>query len=275
MITLKALFAIFLSAVLSTYCLALNPSKTYKTTPHDHQMKFEEINIPTSDGATLHAWFFPTENGDQLMVMSHDGVGNMADYFARVRILVNYGFNVLCYDYRGYGSSSDFSIDRLQYIYTEFFTDFDSVIKYCQNRFNHEIVAYGWGIGAGISIVRGYNKNGIEGIIADDPFVDLIRLKAKFNEIQAVMKIPDEIMNSKYNPFDVVNEEPSMDLRGILYFHGNKNILFTYDEMNRLLDATNLVNKELYAFKVSQRMDNYHINESSYTKRIYAFVMNL
>ena len=275
MITSKTLFAFYLTVVVSAHCLGLNPSKTYKTTPDDHQMNFEEISIPTSDGAALTAWYFPTQNGDQLMVMSHDGVGNMADFIGRVRILVNYGFNVLCYDYRGYGTSSDFNVDRLQYIYQEFFTDFDAVVKYSSERFNHEIIAYGWGIGGGISIVRGYKNSHIAGIIADDPFVDLIRLKAKFREIQAVMKIPDEIMNSKYNPYDVVSGEPSMGLRGMLFFHGNKNILFTYDEMNRLLDATNLVNKELYSFKVSQRMDNFHINESEYTKRIYAFVMNL
>ncbi len=254
---------------------ALNPSKTYKTTPEELQMEFEEIKIPTSDGATLNAWYFPTENGDQLMVMSHDGVGNMADYLNRVRMFVNYGFAVLCYDYRGFGSSSTFDIDRLQYIYQEFFTDFNAAAQYCANRFDHEIIAYGWGIGGGISLVRGFQMKGIVGVIADDPFVDFIRLKARFKQLQAVMKIPNELMNSQYNPFDVVGGDPSMDLRGVLLFHGSKNLLFTFDEMKSLLDEANLINKELYSFKVSQNMDNYKVNQSDYSRRIYAFVMNL
>ncbi|MFY0626648.1 MAG: alpha/beta hydrolase [Reichenbachiella sp.] len=238
-------------------------------------MKFEDVKITTKDGATLQAWYFPSNLGDQLMIISHDGVGNMGDYLERVRILVQYGFSVITYDYRGYGTSSEFNIDKLQYVYKEFFTDFDAVVEYCSNRFHHEIIAYGWGIGGGISITHGFDRHDVTGIICDDPFIDFTILKTKFKEIQAIMKLPSGIEHSDYSTFDVVKGKPGPDLRGVLYLHGDRNYLFSYDDMQNLLDATNLENKELIRFKKSGHMDNFKVNESTYARNIYGFVMNL
>jgi len=257
------------------HAIALNPSKEYRVTPHDTRMAFEEIKISTRDGAVLNAWYFPSKMSEQLMVISHDGVGNMGEYLERVKILINYGFSVITYDYRGYGQSSDFGINKLQYVYKEFFTDFEAVVEYCSTRFQGEIIAYGWGIGGGISITRGFDRMGITGIICDDPFIDFTMLKAKFKEIQAVMKLPDGIVHADYNSIDAVRKKPATSLRGVLYLHGDSNYLFSYDDMQRLLDATNLGNKELVKFKDSQHMDNFKVNESFYARKIYAFVVNL
>lgn len=254
---------------------SLNPKKEYTETPHDHRMEHEEISIKTADGLNLNAWYFPSDLGDQLMVISHDGVGNMGDYLERVRILVNYGFSVITYDYRGFGSSSTFEINNYQYVYKEFFDDFDAVIGYCSERFHHDIIAYGWGIGGGISVTHGFDRKDITGIIADDPFIDFTILKEKFIELNTVMVLPDGIEHTDYDTFEVVKSEPGNDLRGILYLHGSRNYLFTESQMQNLLEATNLANKELYSFKASKHMDNFTVNESAYARKIYAFVMNL
>ncbi|MEO9967010.1 MAG: alpha/beta hydrolase [Reichenbachiella sp.] len=238
-------------------------------------MKYEKVTIPSSDGIQLHAWYFPSDLGDQLMIISHDGVGNMGDYLERVRILVNYGFSVLIYDYRGYGASSDFEINKFQYVYKEFYEDFDAVYSYCEERFHHELIAYGWGIGAGISVARGYQKDDIAGIIADEPFVDFTQLKLQFKKINAVMTLPSGIENSNYNALNVVKLEAGDNLRGILYLHGAKNFLYTAEDMELLLNSTSLDIKELYQFDVASRMDNFTVNESEYARQIYAFVLNL
>lgn len=255
--------------------LALSPKRTYSKTPHDFRMTYEKLMIPSSGGASLHAWYFPSDLGDQLMIISHDGVGNMGDYLERVRILINYGFSVVIYDYRGYGQSSDFRVNNLQYVYKEFYDDFDAVYNYCEDRFHHELIAYGWGIGAGISLTRGYLKDDIAGIIADEPFVDFTTLKSRFTEINAIMTLPAGIENNDFNSLNVVKKEAGQNLRGVLYLHGTQNFLYSTADMELLLDATSLDNKELYQFDLASRMDNFTVNESEYARQIYAFVLNL
>ncbi|WP_422358988.1 alpha/beta hydrolase [Reichenbachiella sp.] len=265
----------FIILFVSCFLLALSPKKTYKHTPHDYHMKYERIMIPSTNGAQLSAWYFPSDLGDQLMIISHDGVGNMGDYLERVKILVHYGFSVVIYDYRGFGASSDFKINNYQYVYKEFYDDFDAVYNYCEERFHHELIAYGWGIGAGISVTRGYQKNDIAGIIADEPFVDFTTLKTQFKNINAVMTLPEGIEDNDYNTLNVVKKEPGKNLRGILYIHGSKNFLYTTEDMDKLMNATSHDFKELYQFDVASRMDNFTVNESEYAKQIYAFVLNL
>ncbi|SHJ41994.1 Serine aminopeptidase, S33 [Reichenbachiella agariperforans] len=268
------LILLFVFLLFGKACLALSPSRTYKTLPQDHRMKYESIKIPTPDGAILQAWYFPSSRGNQLMVISHDGVENMAAYLERVRIFVNYGFNVVTYDYRGFGGSSDFQIDPLNYIYKEFFTDFDAVIAYVSERFDHEIIVYGWGIGAGIGLNHGYNRHQITGIIADNPYVDFAALGSRFKAIHSPMKIPSSVMIPEFNTITVVSQPAGKDLRGILYFHGNENYVFKEEDMQRLYDQTDFEFKQLHVFEKSGHMDNFTVNESTYARIIYGFVMN-
>ncbi|MEO9802103.1 MAG: alpha/beta hydrolase [Reichenbachiella sp.] len=266
---------LFLLFLIPSALFALSPKRNYSRTPHDLHMTYEKLSIPSTNNMQLHAWYFPSDLGDQLMIISHDGVGNMGDYLERVRILVNYGFSVVIYDYRGFGQSSDFNIDKYQYIYKEFYDDFDAVYNYCEARFHHELIAYGWGIGAGISLVRGYQKDDIAGIIADEPFVDFTKLKTQFSKINAIMTLPAGIENSSYNALNMVKNQPGEKLRGILYLHGSKNFLYSTDDMELLLASTTLEFTELYQFDVASRMDNFTVNESEYARQIYAFVLNL
>lgn len=266
---------IFVFILLESPLMALSPKHTYDHTPHDHHMTYEKLLIPSTNGAQLNAWYFPSHLGDQLMIISHDGVGNMGDYLERVKILVNYGFSVLIYDYRGFGQSSDFNINKYQYVYKEFYDDFDAVYNFCESKFHHELIAYGWGIGAGISVARGYQKEDIAGIIADEPFVDFTALKTKFIRMNAVMVLPSDIENNNFNTLNVVKNEPGKNLRGILFLHGSQNFLYSAQDMEELLNATTLEFKELYQFDLASRMDNFTINESDYAKQIYGFVLNL
>jgi len=254
---------------------ALNPSKTYSRSPHDLHMKYEKLKIKSSSEVILNAWFFPSAAGEQLIIMSHDGVGNMSNYLERIRILVDYGFSVLAYDYRGYGESSDFKIENTNYIYKEFYEDFDAVYNYCVSNYNMPLFAYGWGIGGGISIASGFTKAKLSGIIADDPFVDFEALKRSFKKINAVMHIPPEVQVPELDPIDVVKNQPGNYLGGILFFHGEKNFLVTKSDMKLLYDQVNLENKEVVYFKHASVMDNFSINESEYARKIYGFAINL
>ena len=111
----RTLFAMMMVTVLSaTAAFALNPSREYKQLPDKYNMIYEEEDVTTSDGATLKAWYFPSTGPKttQLILMCHNGEGNMADYLRKVDQFRTNGYNVVIFDYRGYGKSSDFAIDN-------------------------------------------------------------------------------------------------------------------------------------------------------------------
>ena len=274
--TLKSTSPLLLFFFLSYFnAEALSPKKTYKETPHDLRMTFEEYSIPSTDGAMVKAWYFPSDLGDQLMIVSHDGVGNMGSYVKRVQVLIQYGFSVIVYDYRGFGESSDFEINNLNYVYKEFYDDFDAVYAFSEEKFHHELIAYGWGIGAGISLARGFTKDDIAGIVADEPFYDFRQMTSQFRKIQALMQFPSGLENTKYDTKMALKQQPGKNLRGLLFLHGNHNFLFDASDIEQIMTVTNHDYKEIHEFEKSNRMDNFSLNASEYCRAIYAFALNL
>jgi dienelactone hydrolase len=176
---------------ISTSVLALNPSRKYEALPSDYGMQYEEKSIPTEDELiTLKAWFFkPAESSKRVIILSDDGEGNMADNITLISQFLSLGYNVLAYDYRGFGESSDFNINNKFYIYNEFQKDLTAVINYVRKYHATLTVLdiYGKGMGAGISIAVACNNTNVKNVIADSPYYSLSETKQKYKETSGTM----------------------------------------------------------------------------------------
>lgn len=150
---MKKVFLITVIGLMSLSIYALNPSRTYKQLPGKFNMKYTQEKIKTSDGeAELNVWFFPAKTKTKkLMLISHNGEGNMADYLRKVDQFTGLGYNVVTYDYRGFGESNEFKIDNNMYIYPHFLNDLETMIDYCRKKHAPIFDLYGWGMGAGLS----------------------------------------------------------------------------------------------------------------------------
>lgn len=72
----------------------------------------EAVSFPTSGGARLTGWFFggkAPRNGITVLLL-HGIVGKLPDYVDDTLILQSLGFNVLLFNYRGYGRSDGRSL---------------------------------------------------------------------------------------------------------------------------------------------------------------------
>lgn len=73
--------------------------------PSDHGWAFDEAFLDVSEGCT-HLWFIPAERETQRTILfSHGNAGNLGDKLNSIGIFRDMGFNVLAYDYGGYGRS--------------------------------------------------------------------------------------------------------------------------------------------------------------------------
>ncbi|WP_405497647.1 alpha/beta hydrolase [Nocardia sp. NBC_00511] len=76
-------------------------------TPAMFGVAFEELSLRTSDGETVDAWFVPAV-GETVghLLFAHGNGGNIGDRSPMLAMLAQAGFDVLIFDYRGYGQSS-------------------------------------------------------------------------------------------------------------------------------------------------------------------------
>jgi len=114
----RALVMALAAAVVATAVLTLRtrilesflffPSRSLDATPAEHGLVFEELRFSAEDGVELSAWWIPTPARPPLghVLHCHGNAGNIGTRIAAARMLSGAGFDVLLFDYRGYGASA-------------------------------------------------------------------------------------------------------------------------------------------------------------------------
>lgn len=75
-------------------------------TPSQIGLPYEDIQLKTSDGISLHGWYIPAPQPRGTVLFLHGNAGNISHRLDSVRMFHRLGYNTLIFDYRGYGSSS-------------------------------------------------------------------------------------------------------------------------------------------------------------------------
>ncbi len=269
-----AFIFILITAIFYTTGMALNPSRTYKQKPDKYNMEYEEVKVKTNDGtAELNVWDFPCKSlkTTKLILILHSGEGNMADYLRRVDQFRS-DYNVVIFDYRGYGESSEFEIDNNMYIYPHFQDDVETMIDYCRKQHTATFNLYGWGIGGGLALGVGYQRNEIKKIIADTPFLSMEDLEERFESWDEPMEVPFAGYDKKNEPQYALDNAPGKNLQQIKLIIGSNDILFTMADMKKLQAKSKLINKNVYVVENPDRKDNFRVDKSAYYKVVSEFL---
>ena len=83
------------------------PSRAIIETPEQAGVDYRDLEMETDDGERLHGWWIGarTESLGHLL-LCHGNAGNVGDRVLHAALLTATGFDVLLFDYRGYGRSS-------------------------------------------------------------------------------------------------------------------------------------------------------------------------
>lgn len=83
------------------------PSRRIDRTPASAGLTYRAVELRTGDGERLHGWWVQRRAaGLGSLLLCHGNAGNVGDRVAHADVLTRVGFDVLLFDYRGYGSSS-------------------------------------------------------------------------------------------------------------------------------------------------------------------------
>lgn len=82
------------------------PTHRWMTTPTKLGLEAQEVFLTPEPGVQLHAWFFRCTKPLATLLFCHGNAGNVSHRLQDVACLLQTGFQVLLFDYRGYGHSS-------------------------------------------------------------------------------------------------------------------------------------------------------------------------
>jgi len=254
--------------------IALNPEKVYKVTPDEFGLSYEKLVIPTKDGMQLSAWFYKsTSDSKKVIIISGNGDGNMSNNIEIASLFISLGYNVISYDYRGFGESSEFKINNNFYIYAQFEKDLNAVIDYVRKYYSkfRQIDLYGQGIGAGLSIGVGCNRTEINKIIADSPYNTFENVQKRFKEInQTEILIPLAFDKFVLEPEYALSER-SKNLTGVLFIYGEKDEIYSQKDIRSLRKVAKCSTDEYKVIGASHE-NTFSSNKSKYLEAIKNFL---
>lgn len=268
-------FIYCLFAVITFQIFALKPSSSYDVKPSDFGISYEEVNIVTADNVTLRGWLMkPSETSYKIVIISHHGIGNMSAMIEVAAQFLSLGYNVLTYDYRGFGQSDAFEIKSDFFIYAQFEKDLNAAIDYIRKYHakNRTIHLYGVGIGAGLSLAVGAMRcDVISKIIADSPYSTLQEVKQDFkNAYGKELFMPLAYDKNMLEPYHGLSTKGA-SLNGILIIAGDKDPVFSVKVAKKLSSIRSSISR-IYIVKGATMETTFTTNKEEYFKQIKNFL---
>ena len=198
---MKLFLIILISVVLLVYiCISLYfffkqksmiffPYSDWEQTPSDIDIYWEEFKIKTPDNELISAWFIPCSsdtnspnslnneaNSDiatSCIIFSHGNGGNISHRLETIKLIHNLGYNLLIYDYRGYGKST--GEIKTAGTYTDVITVYDFLTK---EKGFEKIVSHGRSLGAAMASKLAKERLCV-GLVLESAFTSLGNLAAE------------------------------------------------------------------------------------------------
>jgi uncharacterized protein len=148
---LNILFLAISLMIISCSNIVYNPTKETYYSPKRIGFLKRDIQMKTSDGNTITGWsIYPKSNFNNTVVLQLHGNGeNQSSHFLSLVWMVNYGYELVTYDYRGYGNSTGKPERSLIHQDT---LEFISLIhKDCVQK-NKKLILYGQSMGGAIAL---------------------------------------------------------------------------------------------------------------------------
>lgn len=191
----------------STSSFFYAPSKDFAHYPDTVSYKLEEINFKSTDGNTLNGWFLKPKNKAIVgtVLQLHGNGGNISYQYQFAGPLLNVGFQVMVFDYEGYGKSTgkpsqekvlDDGIQALHYI------------KQREDVKNTKLILFGQSLGGHLScVVAAKEQSLIDALVVEGAFTGhelmAVYVGKQYHCPKVIAKM---LVRSEYNAIDYIDK---------------------------------------------------------------------
>ncbi|HVJ45970.1 MAG TPA: alpha/beta fold hydrolase [Luteolibacter sp.] len=240
------------------------PTHDEPATPAKWGYKFENVAFASEDGTPLHGWFMPAK-GKRVkgtIVFSHGNAGAIGHHLGFTMWLVEGGYNVLMYDYRGFGKSGG-EVDRRGMI-----NDVKAAFSYIATRKDVDptkLVSFGHSLGGAKSITA-LGETPVAGLKA-------IVIDGTFSSYQAMARVVAgqlgaDLVSDDLSPLGFVGKLP---LVPFLVVHGKRDEVVPFAQGLTLFETAHEP-KTLFAVDDGTHGGSLFQNNGAYRAKMLAWL---
>jgi hypothetical protein len=240
------------------------PTHDEPSTPANWGFKFETIDFKSGDGTPLHGWFIPTRNdkAKATVVFSHGNAGSMGHHLGFIMWLAEAGYNVVMYDYRGFGKSGG-TVDRRGMI-----NDVKAAFSYAGKRKDvdsNRLVSYGHSLGGAKSVTAlGETPvKGLRAVVIDGAFASYQKMALVIGGQLGASLVTDELA-----PKDFVRKLSPVPL---LVVHGTRDEVVPVSQGRQLFETARQP-KTLFEVKTGHHGDSLSRDHGEFRKRMLVWL---
>lgn len=240
------------------------PTRDVPSTPAAWGCKFEDVEFKSADGTPLHGWLIPKRGttAKGTVVFSHGNAGSIGHHLGFVVWLAEAGYNVLMYDYRGFGKSGGV-VDRRGMI-----DDVKAAFRYAAGRKDLDagrLVSFGHSLGGAKSITALGESPvaGLRAIVIDGAF-------ASYRTMARLVggRLGESLVTDEFAPQDFVGKLSPVPL---LVVHGARDEVVPVSQGLRLFEDAREP-KTLFEVEAGRHGDSLSRDHGAFRKRMLAWL---
>ena len=194
----------------------------------------KEINILTSDGVNLLAWYSKPKNNQPLLIYFHGNSLDIGERADRINRYIKCGWGVFLLAWRGYSGNVGKPTEKNLYI------DGKSAIEWISKNLNYnykQMILYGESLGSGVAVELG-TRHKFKSIILEAPFTSIPDIAQKKYKIYPTKKLVLDKFDN-YSKIDKI-------LSPILIISGKKDEVVPHSHSKKLFLKANHPKKNLF-----------------------------
>ena len=271
-------------AILGAFLVMHVPRLLVNGSPASVGLTYSDVSFPSRDNRiTLKGWYVPGQ-GDKVILVSHGGFQNRVDETVdTLRLahdLVNRGYNVLLFDFRGRGESTGKGLSMLT---NE--QDIGGAVDYLRSlgypTANIDIIGFCSGAASSALFISGEN---VGAVVLDGCFATVRNMVTSQATTRGVPKwllnffYPGLSVTVKifynYTPINPIDTIPNITCP-ILFIHEENDNLVSLQEMDQLFKASKNPSNELWEINSAEHSEGYKSNPSLYINEVDNFLLNI
>ncbi|MDH4473201.1 MAG: alpha/beta fold hydrolase [Fluviicola sp.] len=219
------IFILYASGCLLVYFnqekLLFHPEKLAKTHSFSFETAFREFDLTTPDGESLNGLLFSGDSSHRRLIFYlHGNTGSLQDQEGPSAFYTSLGYDICCFDYRGFGKSSGSNTNQDQLV-----DDVRLVYKHLKKQYKEsEIVIIGYSLGTGPATILA-SENNPKQLILLAPYYSVKELAAERH-----LYIPSFLVAYPFETFRYIQQVKCP----ISIFHGKQDKAIPFSSSKRL-----------------------------------------
>ena len=239
-----------------------HPTRLSGENPSKHGLPSEPVQISTSDGETLEAWWIPhPEDKGPALLFFHGNAGNREDRLHNLVGLWQAGISVLIFDYRGYGGSTGRPTEL------GLIRDGTAAFDWLRQKVGDRPIAlFGRSLGGTVA-AEVATRRPAQGLILESTFTSAREMARR------VLPLPGIHLVTR-SRFDALEAVSQLTIP-LLVIHGTADELVPFEMGKRLYEAAPVAKKKFRAVEGGHHNDTYFLAGPQYYETLKAFLGSL